>query len=195
MVCFYVPRYPGCAEGVLILSKWRIVSTAQYYMSYQTPIAEATIDVNGKLISFFSTHFQAPKSASGQRQVEASQLVSFASKFPQPRIIAGDLNAQVGTAEISIIMQQYSNGWDTAVNSGTARAYTDNPPDLFTRTRKSRIDHVFHSKGASTVSVTGGQVPDQRNLSVNPVILIGTLDDKGVRPSDHNFMSINFKLQ
>jgi len=35
-------------------------------------------------------------------------------------------------------------------------------------------------------------VPDTRNLSVKPVIRIGTLDDKGVRPSDHNFSTVTF---
>ncbi|GAC1436624.1 MAG: hypothetical protein NVS1B11_19100 [Terriglobales bacterium] len=191
---FYVPKYPGCAEGVMILSKWKILSTAQYYMSYQMPIAEAAIDVNGKVISFFSTHFQWPKTASSERQTEANELVSFASKFAQPRIVAGDFNANEGTPEISIIMQKYFDAWDTSVNHNTAVAYPDNPADLYTRTRKSRIDHVFYSTSATTVSVTAGQVPDQRNLSVKPVILIGTLDDKGVRPSDHNFMSIGFDL-
>ncbi len=192
---FYVPKYAGCAEGVMILSKWKIVSTAQYFMSYQMPIAEASINVNGKVISFFSTHFQWPKTASSERVTEANQLVSFANKFPEPRIIAGDFNAQEGTPEISIIEQQYLDAWDIAVNAKTSVAYVDNPPDLYTRTRRSRIDHVFYARSASTVSVSGGQVPDQRNLNVKPVILVNTLDDKGVRPSDHNYMSISFSLQ
>src|SRR5256885_9378368 len=108
---YYVPKYPGCPEGVMILSKWPIVSTAEYFMSYQMPIAEATLSVNGKLISFFAAHFQWPENASSERQVEANELVSFASKFPEPRIIGGDLNAQVGTPEVNIILQKYYGGW------------------------------------------------------------------------------------
>jgi endonuclease/exonuclease/phosphatase family metal-dependent hydrolase len=190
----YAPRYTGCPEGVMILSKWPIVSSSQYFMSYQRSIAQATISVGGKHINVFSTHFSAPKNASSERQVEASQLVSFANKFSEPRIIAGDFNAQEGTPEVNIVELKYLNGWNTAVSHNTATAYADNPPDFYTRTRKSRIDHVFYSKGATNVSVTAGKVPDTRNLAVRPIVLIGTLDDKGVRPSDHNFTTIDFTV-
>jgi len=193
---YYVPKFPGCAEGVMILSKWRIVSTAQYFMSYQMPIAEATLDVGGKLISFFATHFQWPDNASYERQVEANELVTFASKFPQPRIIGGDLNAQVGTPEVDIVLQQYHGGWDAAVGKAVAVSYPDNAPNFYTRTRRSRIDHVFYSKDASGVSVTAGNIPDQRapGTAALVVIKIGTTDDNGVRPSDHNFMSVSFNV-
>lgn len=187
---YYVPKYAGCPEGVMVLSRWPIVSTAPLYMSYQMPVAEATINVNGKLISFFSTHFQWPGGASAERQVEASQLVAFASKFPEPRIIGGDLNAQVYTPEVEIILQQYYGGWDEAVSKAVATSYPDNPPSTWTRTRRSRIDHIFYSKSASGVSVTGAEVPDQRAPGTAALVTveIGTTDDEGVRPSDHNFI-------
>jgi PKD repeat protein len=193
---YYVPKFPGCEEGVMILSKWPIVSSAPYFMSYGYSIAEATLKVNGKLISFFATHFQYPKDASAERQVEANQLVAFASKFAEPRIIAGDLNAQVGTPEVDIILQDYFGGWDSAVNKGVATAYPDNPPNLDTRTRRSRIDHVMFSKAATGVSATGAEIPDQRapNTASLVVIKIGTTDDDGVRPSDHNFMEVTFNI-
>jgi PKD repeat protein len=192
---YYVPKYPGCIEGVMILSKWPFVSTEQYFMSYQMPIAEATLNVNGKHVSFFATHFQWPSTAGAERQVEALQLVAFASKFPEPRIIAGDLNAQVYTTELGIILQQYYGGWDTAVAKGLATGYAANPASTDTRTRRSRIDHVLFSKSAS-VSVTGAEVPDQRapNTASHVVVKIGTTDDEGVRPSDHNFMEVTFGL-
>src|SRR3989449_3485494 len=185
----YAPKYPGCPEGVMILSKWPIVSSSQYFMKYQMPIAQATLSVGGKRVNFFSTHFQWPASASSERQAEANQLVSFANKFAEPRIIAGDLNAQDGTPEINIVELKYLSGWNAALSHKTAVAYSDNPPDQYTRTRKSRIDHVFYSKGATNLSVTAAKVPDTRNLAIRPVIKIGTSDDKGVRPSDHNFMT------
>jgi PKD repeat protein len=192
----YVPKFAGCAEGVMILSKWPIVSTGQLFMSYQMPVAEATINVNGKLISFFSTHFQWPAGASGERQVEANQLVAFASKFPQPRIIAGDLNAQVYTPEVLTILQQYYGAWDQAVSKGVATGYAANPASATTRTRKSRIDHIFYSKNASGVSTVGAEVPDQRapNTAGLVVVKIGTTDDLGVRPSDHNFMEVTLDI-
>lgn len=192
----YVAKYPGCPEGVMILSKWPILSTETYYMSYQMPIVEAALDVNGKSISFFATHFQWPEDAGAERQVEANQLVAFASKFPEPRIIAGDLNAQVYTSEVITILDQYYGGWDTAVAKGLATAYPDNPPSTLTRTRRSRIDHIFVSKDASGVSVTGAEIPDQRapNTASEVVEKIGTTDDEGVRPSDHNFTEVTYQL-
>src|SRR5947207_1861814 len=107
----------------MVLSKWPIVSTSQYFMSDQMPIAQATINVGGKFINFFSTHFQWPSNASSERQVQANELVSFASQFSEPRIIAGDFNAQDGTAEINIVELKYLSGWDTAVSHNTASAY------------------------------------------------------------------------
>jgi len=193
---YYVPKYPGCPEGVMVLSKWPIVSSAPLYMSYQMPVAEATINVNGKLISFFSTHFQWPENAGAQRQVEANQLVAFAAKFAEPRIIAGDLNAQVYTTEVETILQQYYGAWDEAVSKGVATSYPDNPPSATTRTRRSRIDHIFYAKGATGVSVAGAEIPDQRapGTAALVTVKIGTTDDKGVRPSDHNFVEATLDI-
>jgi endonuclease/exonuclease/phosphatase family metal-dependent hydrolase len=193
---YYVPKYPGCEEGVMVLSKWPIVSTASLYMSYQMPVAEATINVNGKQISFFSTHFQWPSTASAQRQVEANQMVAFASQFAEPRIIAGDLNAQVYTTEVETVLQQYYGAWDEAVSKGVAASYAANSPSAGTRTRRSRIDHIFYSKGASGVSVVDAEVPDQRapNTAALVIVKIGTTDDNGVRPSDHNFIEATLNL-
>jgi len=193
---YYVPKYPGCDEGVMVLSKWPIVSTASLYMSYQMPVAEATINVNGKQISFFSTHFQWPSTAGAQRQVEANQIVAFASQFAEPRIIAGDLNAQVYTPEVETVLQQYYGAWDEAVIKGVATSYAANSASASTRTRRSRIDHIFYSKGASGASVVDAEVPDQRapNTAALVTVKIGTTDDNGVRPSDHNFMETTLSL-
>ena len=159
------------------------------------PVAQVILNVNGKSVNLFSTHFQWPKTSSAQRQVEAAELIAFANKFAEPRIITGDFNAQDGTPEMNTIEQFYTDAWVTAVNANTAVAYADNPANLATRTRRSRIDHTLYSKNATTVSVAGGQVPDTRNLALKPVVLVGTLDDKGLRPSDHNFTIITFQVR
>jgi endonuclease/exonuclease/phosphatase family metal-dependent hydrolase len=191
---YYVPKYSGSNEGIMILSKWPFLSTSYYFMSYQMPIAQATLNVNGKAMNFFSTHFQWPSTSSAERQVEANELVAFARTFAEPRIIAGDFNAQTSTPEIQTMMQSYFDSWGTAVSGGKATAYADNPASLSTRTRRTRIDFVFQSKSATTVSVKAGQVPDTRDLTQKPVVLLNTLDDKGVRPSDHNFTSVTFTV-
>jgi|SRR6267143_593812 len=193
---YYAPKYAGCGEGVMVLSKWPISSKATCFMSYQMPIAQTTIDVGGKPVNFFATHFQWPKNDSGQRQVEAKELVSFAAKFAEPRIIGGDLNAQIGTPELNIIIQNYIGGWDQAVTNKTAVSYPDNPPSLNTRTRRSRIDHVLYSRNAGSITVPGARIPDQRvpGTASKVTIKIGTADDNGVRPSDHNFLSVTLTI-
>jgi len=193
---YYVPKFAGSPEGVMVLSKWPIVSTAPLFMSYQMPVAEATINVNGRQVSFFSTHFQWPEDASGERQVEARELVAFASKFAEPRVIAGDLNSQVYTPEVGIILQQYYGAWDESISKGLATSYPDNPPSTWTRSRRSRVDHIFYSKSANGVSMAGAEIPDQRAPGTAGLVAvkIGTSDDKGVRPSDHNFVEATLNI-
>ncbi|HET8781995.1 MAG TPA: hypothetical protein VFM63_06235, partial [Pyrinomonadaceae bacterium] len=66
---------------------------------------------------------------------------------------------------------------------------------MHTRTRRGRIDYVFYSTG-SNLALQGMQVPDTRNLSqTNVSVILGTLDDKGVRPSDHNPVIATFSIQ
>jgi hypothetical protein len=82
------------------------------------------------------------------------------------------------------------------MNAGTAVAYPDNPVGMHTRTRRGRIDYVYYSLSAPSLVLQGTNIPDTRNLSqTNVVITLGTLDDKGVRPSDHNPMLANFSIQ
>jgi mRNA deadenylase 3'-5' endonuclease subunit Ccr4 len=87
------------------------------------------------------------------------------------------------------------DSWMRAMNAGTAVAYPDNPVGMHTRTRRGRIDYVYYSL-SSSLSLVRAEIPDTRNLSqTNVTILLGTLDDKGVRPSDHNPMIATFQLQ
>jgi len=185
----FVPKFTGCAEGVVVLSKYPFISTGSFFMSYSMSTAQVTINVGGKLVNFFSTHLDWTDSS--LRLVQAQQVVSWTAGFANPKIIAGDFNAWPDEACIATMYSAYTDGWMSAVNSGTASAYPDNPAGLGTRTRRGRIDYAFYS---GNVTVTSGQVPDQRDLTKTPTELIGTLDDLGVRPSDHNFVVFNFTI-
>jgi len=89
----------------------------------------------------------------------------------------------------------YLDSWMQAMNRGTASAYPDNPVGTQTRTRRGRIDYVFTSNQNSGLVVNSARIPDSRDLNnSNVVIKLGTLDDKGVRPSDHNFVVADFDL-
>jgi endonuclease/exonuclease/phosphatase family metal-dependent hydrolase len=190
---YFVPKFPGCAEGNLIITKWQVVSTSYRYLSYQRSVAQMTINVNGKLINFFATHLD--HTSSTYRNIEVGELKSFMSGFAEPRFVVGDFNAGPDLSEITQMTSSYYDSWNEAMIAGSATAYPDNPVVWMTRTRRGRLDYVFYSRGQSNVTLTSANIPDQRDLNRTPVILLGTLDDRGVRPSDHNMMIATFQVR
>ncbi|MFL6213184.1 MAG: PKD domain-containing protein [Blastocatellia bacterium] len=190
---YWIGKFAGCTEGNLILTKGTILSSSSVYMSYQRSVAQATININGKVINFFVTHLDPDSTAARQQQVV--ELKNFASNYAEPRIIVGDFNFSPDWPEMSGMTLSYFDGWNEAFGAGTASAYPDNPVQWQTRTRRGRIDYVFYSRSASGLSLRATQIPDQRDLSRWATETIGTTDDRGVRPSDHNFMTATFALQ
>jgi endonuclease/exonuclease/phosphatase family metal-dependent hydrolase len=190
----YVAKWAGYTEGNLILSKWGFVSTDGRYLSYSRSVAEATVNVGGRTISFFATHLDPDSSSVRYQQV--GELMSWASNFSESRIVLGDFNAGPDTSESIRMTGAYCDSWMQAMGAGTAVAYPDNPVWAQTRTRRGRIDYVFYSQYSGNLFLKGTQIPDMRDLSnTNVVYLLGTLDDKGVRPSDHNPTIATFDLR
>jgi endonuclease/exonuclease/phosphatase family metal-dependent hydrolase len=190
---YFIPKYPGCTEGNLIMTKWQVVSTSYRYLSYQRSVAQMTINVNGKLINFFATHLDHQSSTF--RNIEVGELKSFMSGFAEPRFLGGDFNAGPDLSEIAQMTSSYYDSWYEAMVAGTATAYPDNPVVWMTRTRRGRIDYIFYSRGQSNVTLTSANIPDQRDLTRIPVILLGTTDDRGVRSSDHNMVIATFQVR
>jgi len=191
---YFVPKFPDCPEGNLILSKFPIVSTGSLYMSYSRSVARVMVNVGGRNINFFATHLDDGSSTG--RYTEVGELMNWASGFSDPKIIAGDFNAGPDQAEIGLMVGSYFDSWNEAMNAGTAVAYPDNPVAWMTRTRRGRIDYVFYSRGATNLVLKNTQIPDSRDLNnTNVVVWLGTADDKGVRPSDHNQMIANFEVR
>jgi endonuclease/exonuclease/phosphatase family metal-dependent hydrolase len=189
----FVPKAPGIAEGNLILSSYAFSSTSSHYLSYTRSIAQATINVGGRNINFFATHLD--HTSSTLRQTEAQELISWTSEFGKPRIVAGDMNAANDTPEVLSLLNVYRDSWVDALNLGSALAYPDNPVWLNTRTRRWRIDFVLYTSDLSTFATRGSNIPDTRDLSNTHVVTtLGTLDDKGVRPSDHNLVVADFDV-
>jgi endonuclease/exonuclease/phosphatase family metal-dependent hydrolase len=190
---YFVPKYDGCPEGNLILSKYSFVSSSGRYLSYERSVAQVTINVGGRNVNFFATHLDAYTAS--YRYQEVTELQSFASGFAEPRIVVGDFNAGPDLTESIHMCDLYYDGWMKALNIGSAIAYPDNPVYDQTRTRRGRLDYVYLSKTANAY-IQGTQIPDVRDLNnPNVVYTLGTLDDKGVRPSDHNPMIATIQLQ
>lgn len=183
---YFVPKAPGIPEGNLILSKYSFVSTSSKYLSNERSVAQVTVSIGGKNVNFFATHLDAYDSSIRYSQV--TQLQSFMSGFGEPRIAGGDFNAGPDTSESIHMAEQYYDTWMQAMNIGTATAYPDNPVYMHTRTRRGRLDYLWVSRKAN-VTIKSTQIPDVRDLNnTNVVVFLGTADDKGVRPSDHNPM-------
>lgn len=190
----FVPKYDGTTEGNLILSKYSFSSTGGRFLSTQRSVAQVTVNVGGRTINFFATHLDAE--SSGTRYIQAGELLAYSSGFSESRIIVGDFNAGPDLSESVRMTSAYYDTWMRAMNAGTATAYPDNPIGMHTRTRRGRIDYVYYSDTSSALVLQGTQIPDTRNLSqTNVSIMLGTLDDRGVRPSDHNPMIANFSIQ
>ncbi len=153
----------------------------------QRSVAQANVTIAGRTINFFATHLDAD--SGGTRYTQVGELMSWAANFSESRIVVGDFNAGPDTSESVRMTSSYYDSWMPAMAAGTATAYPDNPVYLHTRTRRGRIDYVFYSRGTGSLFLRSTQIPDTRNLSQkNVVVALGTADDWGVRPSDHNPM-------
>jgi endonuclease/exonuclease/phosphatase family metal-dependent hydrolase len=189
----FVPKAPGINEGNLILSKYSFVAVGSRYLSYTRSIAQATVNVGGRNVNFFATHLDHTSSA--LRQTQAAELISWTSGFASPRIVAGDMNAGNDTPEVLALLTAYRDSWVDALNQGTASAYPDNPVWMNTRTRRWRIDFILYAADVTAMTTKSANIPDTRDLSnTNVVNTLGTLDDKGVRPSDHNLVVTDFDV-
>lgn len=189
----FVPKAPGIAEGNLILSKYSFVAVGSRYLSYTRSIAQVTVNVGGRNINFFATHLD--HTSSSLRLTQATELISWTSSFASPRIVAGDMNAGNDTPEILALLSAYRDSWVDALNQNTASAYPDNPVWMNTRTRRWRIDFVLYAADVTAMTTRAANIPDTRDLSnTNVVNRLGTLDDNGVRPSDHNLVVTDFDV-
>ncbi len=189
----FVPKAAGISEGNLILSKFNFSSVSSRFLSYTRSVAQVTVNVGGRNVNFFATHLD--HTSSSLRMTQAQELVNWAAGFASPRIIAGDMNAGNDTQEILHLLSSYRDGWVDALNQGTASAYPDNPVWMNTRTRRWRIDFILFSAGVTSMTAKSANIPDTRDLgNTNVVSRLGTLDDKGVRPSDHNLVITDFEV-
>jgi len=105
------------------------------------------------------------------------------------------MNAGNDTPEILALLGAFRDGWVDALNQNAASAYPDNPVWMNTRTRRWRIDFILYTADVTAMTTKRSNIPDTRDLSnTNVVNALGTLDDKGVRPSDHNLVIIDFDV-
>jgi endonuclease/exonuclease/phosphatase family metal-dependent hydrolase len=176
---YYWVQKSGAAsgEGECVMTRFPIEAQDGELLSYDRSIAMARVNVNGRNIHVFSTHLDHQSSA--RRLTQVREVVNWSNNFAEQRIVAGDFNGWPGTAEIIEMLRTHHDGWAVALSAGDALAYASNPDG---NTRNTRIDFVFHSRGATALRVTRAQVYDTRNSA-------------GHRPSDHNPLIVTYQVQ
>ncbi|HEX6099858.1 MAG TPA: LamG-like jellyroll fold domain-containing protein [Thermoanaerobaculia bacterium] len=188
-------------QGQAIFSKIAPSSTDHIFFAGQDRSAVAMIfDINGQRVAVVSTHLAAngwdnnrdPDNAD-LRAAAMTEMKAWAAGLAPLRILGGDFNFNptqtfAGATELSQMTSAgYIESWQKTLEAGAASSYPDNPPSMATHTRRSRIDYIFYL--GSGLDATSSAIRDIRNLNdTNVQITMGNLDDRGVRPSDHNMV-------
>jgi len=86
------------------------------------------------------------------------------------------MNAQPTSSTIAYMKGTYTDGWLIAKAGGFAHSASDNP---YGYTRNSRIDYVMTSTGTANLRMTRFEVMDTR-------------DARGVMPSDHRPLVVDY---
>jgi endonuclease/exonuclease/phosphatase family metal-dependent hydrolase len=171
-------QWDSAGKGNLIMSTYPIQSEDRYELvnNYDRSIAMATITVNNRDITLINTHLD-PYDAT-LRLTQATEVVGWAAAQPENRILMGDMNAWPNQSSIAEFDNFYNDTWVVASNNGTATAFAGNNGE----TKNGRIDYIFASKNASSLTVVSSQVYDTR-------------DANGNTPSDHRPVLTTFTVK
>jgi endonuclease/exonuclease/phosphatase family metal-dependent hydrolase len=155
--------------GIMIVSRLPIVSSSKCLVnaSANRHVIHIGTVVNGRPLNVWNAHLALDGSAVRLGETRAIQACE--RDRPEDRVVAGDFNMQAGSAEYQSMAEQHVDAWVAAKALGTAANYPGNCDGC---TRNTRIDYVFTSKGASSLTLKSAEVFDTRNAS-------------GVMASDH----------
>ena len=169
----------GASKGIgnAIISRFPLSGGNVCQLSSSRNAVGATLTVNGRTLNLWSTHLAVE---SGRYRVdEVKVLLPCMSSYAEQRVVAGDFNAGASTTEIGLMTALYVDGWAKAKSLGVTRNYSGNCDGC---TRKSRIDYMFLSKGASRLVIKAAEMIDTRNAS-------------GVMASDHKPMVVTLEVK
>lgn len=178
----YYRTGPGTVNGHgnAVLSRFPIITTSYCQLSGTRSAARVAVNVNGRLINFYSTHLDSTDNVNRYRIAEINQLLPCMGNEAEQKIVAGDFNARVATTEISLMTAGFIDTWAKADAAKTAFSYPGNTS--WGATRNARIDYVFLSKTATALVVKRAEVFDTR-------------DANGVMPSDHKPLVVDIEVK
>jgi endonuclease/exonuclease/phosphatase family metal-dependent hydrolase len=165
-------------QGNLVLSVFPFVATDQLKLPYSRSAALATVIVNGRTVTFISTHID--NASYTYRMAEINAILPWAATMPENRLILGDFNAGPTSTEVAKMLETYTETWREAKLLGTNISAPDNP-NAITRTSQ-QIDYIFQSRQATTLKLLSTEVMDTR-------------DANGIAPSDHKPVLSVFEIK
>jgi endonuclease/exonuclease/phosphatase family metal-dependent hydrolase len=146
-------------DGVAVLSRYPIVSSASYKLPYGRGLAKAVISVPGRgQVTVFTTHLDHISDST--RTTQAREVVRIVQQTGGAVFLTGDMNASPGQMPILTLETALRDTWkEKGVGDGA--------------TRNGRIDYVFYDREKRLESV---QVIQNWTSDHRPVMATFSLD-------------------
>ncbi len=170
-------RYDGRGNAIVTKLAINSSSTCLVNSGADRKAVQVSTTVAGRTINLWSAHLALDSSS--VRTAEVNALAACEQSLTEARLAVGDFNMQPYSSEYYAATTTHVDAWLAASAAGTALNYPGNCDGC---TRNSRIDYVFYSKGATSLSLDSAQIVDTR-------------DANGVMPSDHKPMLVKFTVR
>ncbi len=126
-------------EGVAVLSRWPIVSTAVHRLPYDRALLQTKIAMpDGRTVTVFTVHLASAYEY--KRLAQAKQVLAIVGATAGRKVLTGDMNSQPWTTVYGMLDDVARDTWvEKGVGDGA--------------TRNSRIDYVFYKTSLLLQSV------------------------------------------
>ena len=141
-------------EGECVMTHLDIDATDDYLLTASRSVAMIRVNVNGRIVSAFSTHLDptverdANDAGQAGRRLDRQLLRTAHRRRRLQRLESGRPKSPKWA-------RRHNDGWVVAKSKGTAVSYSGNPDG---NTKNTRIDYVWYSKGATALVVTRAEV-------------------------------------
>jgi endonuclease/exonuclease/phosphatase family metal-dependent hydrolase len=136
-------RLGSTQYGTAILSRFPILAEKNVPLpnragGQQRGLLWTELDVEGRPVSVYTTHFQHKKSYADIRREQGIAVENILRDDPNPSILGGDLNSVPSSPPVGILTSgRMLDSWSTASGGQGATAPAGNP--------RARIDYLLHS--------------------------------------------------
>src|SRR5262245_46987017 len=160
-------------EGLVLLTRRSIASPSMVVLP-DSRIGYATSVTDAYRLPIGVTHLSNGAAKAATRTQQVDRLLSWFGGFGEPRILIGDFNATVDTAEMRAIAVTYRDAWAEAQRAGRAIGTPSGH-------RLTRIDFIFYAPGSG--------------LTLESAEFVDTTALIGVEASDHKPLVATFTVR